>query len=76
MELSLAVRAFEILLGWSLVLQSLEYLHIQRQDHLSDWSLQRSEIPLRPRWVLAVLDRVFQPRAYTAFIGLCISAFR
>lgn len=70
MELSLAVRAFEILLGWSLVLQSLEYLHIQRQDHLSDWALQRNEIPLRPRWVLAVLDRVFQPRAYTALIGL------
>lgn len=70
MELNTAVRAFEVLLGWSLALQSLEYLRIRHLDRVGDWTVQRSEIPTRPAWVRTALDRVFRPGAYTALIGL------
>jgi hypothetical protein len=70
MDLNTAIRAFEILLGWSLVLQSLEYLKIQHLDRVGSWTVQRTEIPTRPAWIRAALDVVFRPRAYTALIGL------
>jgi hypothetical protein len=70
MELSLAVRVFEGLLGWSLALQSIEYLRIARLDRVSDWSVLRDEIPSRPAWVLALLDALLTPRRHLALIVL------
>jgi len=70
MELSLAVRAFEVLLGWSLVLQTLEYLRVQTLDRVALWPLLRAEIPARPRWVRPLLDTLFTPRHYTALLVL------
>lgn len=70
MELSLAVRAFELLLGWSLALQSLEYLRIVRLDRVNDWALLRREIPTRPAWVRPLLDALLSPRSYRVLIAL------
>jgi len=70
MELSLAIRAFEILLGFSLALQSVEYLRIIRLDKVNDWAILRNEIPDRPRWVRPLLDRLLAPRAYRVLIAL------
>jgi len=70
MELSLAVRTFEILLGFSLALQSVEYLRIIRLDRVNDWALLRNEIPDRPRWVRPLLDRLLAPHAYRVLIVL------
>lgn len=61
MELNGAVRGFEILLGWSLVLQTIEYLRIERLDTVGDWSVQRQEVPDRPRGVRGLLDLLLQP---------------
>jgi hypothetical protein len=70
MDLSLAARAFEVLLGWSLALQSLEYLRIIRMDRISHWPAQRQEMPVRPGGLLALLDRLMQPGAYRALLVL------
>jgi hypothetical protein len=69
-ELADAIRGFEILLGWSLVLQTLEYLRIVRLDVVSDWSLQRLEVPARPRAVRALLDLLLQERPYRLMLLL------
>ena len=45
--MELAVRAFEVLLGWSLLLQTLEYLRLIELDRVSHWPAQRSELPTR-----------------------------
>lgn len=45
MELHLAVRAFELLLGWSLLLQTIEYLRLGALDRVSHWPVQRTELP-------------------------------
>ena len=70
MELTLAIRAFEILLGFSLALQSLEYLRLPRLDRVNDWAILRQEIPERPRWVRPLLDRLLAPHAYRTLIVL------
>ncbi len=70
MTLSLAVRAFELLLGWSLALQCLEYWRIARLDRVNDWSLLRREIPARPAWVRPLLDVLLRPRSYRVLIAL------
>ena len=70
MELSQAVRAFEWLLGLSLVLQSLEYLRLPGLDRVNDWALLRQEIPSHPRWVRPLLDRLLAPRAYRVLLLL------
>lgn len=70
MTLSLAVRAFEVLLGLSLVLQCLEYLRIPALDRVNDWRLLRQEIPAQPRGVRALLDRLLTPSAYRALLLL------
>jgi hypothetical protein len=49
--MELAVRAFEVLLGWSLLLQTLEYLRLIGLDRVSHWPVQRSELPHRPAWL-------------------------
>ena len=64
MELSVATRCFEILLGWSLLLQTIEYLRIARLDAVGDWTLQRLEVPAHPWAVRALLDLLLQPKPY------------
>jgi len=70
MSLGLAVRAFELLLGLSLLLQTLEYLRIERLDRVSDWAIQRLEVPTSPAWARPLLDRLMQPDAYRALLAL------
>ncbi|MFD0669653.1 hypothetical protein ACT80S_18175 [Ramlibacter sp. MAHUQ-53] len=70
MTLELAARAFEVLLGWSLLLQSLEQLRVQAIDRVGDWSIQRDEVPRFPRGLLPLLDRLFQPGPYRAMLVL------
>lgn len=70
MELSSAYRLFELLLGWSLVLQTLEYLRIQRLDRVGDWQIQRDEVPTSPPGIRPLLDALLRPGAYTALLWL------
>ncbi len=70
MTLDTASRAFEILLGWSLLLQSLEQLHVQTLDRVGDWAIQRGEVPTNPRWVRPLLDLAFQPGPYRLLLWL------
>jgi hypothetical protein len=72
MELIWAVRGFEILLGWSLLLQTLEYLRLPSLDKLTQWPILSQEIPARPAWLKATLNWLFQPKPYTAW--LCLRA--
>ncbi|MEY2620092.1 MAG: hypothetical protein RL522_3094 [Pseudomonadota bacterium] len=68
MTLTDAARAFEILLGWSLLLQSLEQLRVQALDRVGDWAIQRTEVPTHPRWVLPLLDAAFRPAVYLGML--------
>ena len=68
--MELAVRAFEVLLGWSLLLQSLEYLRLIGLDRVSHWPVQRAELPTRPGWLRPLLDALMQPGAYRAMLLL------
>lgn len=68
MELTLAVRGFELLLGWCLLLQTLEHLGIPALDRISHWPAQRSELPPRPVWLRPLLDRLLAPGAYRALL--------
>ena len=70
MTLALAIRVFELLLGWSLLLQTLEYLRIQRLDRIADWPLLQQEIPSRPAWAKSVLTPLLMPGPYTALLLL------
>ena len=70
MSLGLAVRAFELLLGWSLALQCWEYWRIAGMDRVNDWSVLRREIPARPAWVRPGLDALLSPLRYRALIAL------
>jgi len=67
---ALAARAFELLLGWSLLLQSFEQLRVQSLDRVGSWALQRAEVPARPGWVRPLLDGLFQPARYRAMLWL------
>ena len=62
LSLPLAVRAFELLLGFSLALQCIEYLRIPALDRVNDWAILRHEIPARPAVVRALLDVLLTPR--------------
>ena len=68
LELPLAIRAFEILLGWSLLLQTWEYLRLPALDRVGSWAIQRVEVP--SLWVRPILDRLFLPKPYAAMLGL------
>lgn len=70
MELTLAVRIFEVLLGWSLMLQTLEYLRVASLDRVTLWPILQQEIPVHPAWIKASLDKLFQPKPYTALLLL------
>ena len=66
--MELAVRAFEVLLGWSLLLQTLEYLRLIGLDRVSHWPAQRSELPTRPAWLRPLLDALMRPGPYRAML--------
>lgn len=67
----LFVRTFEVLLGWSLLLQTLEQLRIQRLDSVSDWAIQRREMPAHPPGLQALADALFgRPGPYLAMLLL------
>ena len=70
MSLALAVRAFELLLGWSLLLQTLEYLRLPARDRVSHWPTQRRELPARPAWLRPMLDALMAPPALRALLLL------
>ncbi|MEY4027125.1 MAG: hypothetical protein RLZZ329_845 [Pseudomonadota bacterium] len=70
MSLTLAIRIFEVLLGWSLLLQTLEYLRVQSLDRVAVWPILQQEIPARPAWIKFCLNKLFQPRPYKALLGL------
>jgi hypothetical protein len=68
LDLASAIRIFEVLLGWSLLLQTMEYLKLIRMDRVGDWEIQRQEIPNQPvRWLL---DRLFQARVYQGLLWM------
>jgi hypothetical protein len=68
LDLPLAIRAFEVLLGWSLLLQSAEYLRVQRIDRVGDWRIQRAEVP--NAWVRQWLDFTYKPTLYSILLWL------
>jgi hypothetical protein len=70
MNLADAARAFEILLGLSLLLQSLEQLRVQALDGVGDWAIQRTEVPAQPRWLRPLLDAAFRPAVYLGLLWL------
>jgi hypothetical protein len=70
MELSLAIRIFEVLLGFSLLLQSLEYLRLPMLDRVTLWPILAKEIPARPAWLHAAVNRCLQPTPYRAMLFL------
>ncbi len=70
MELTLAVRIFEVLLGLSLVLQTLEYLRLPSLDRVTDWSVLAQEIPTQPAWLKSSLTLLLQPRPYRTMLCL------
>lgn len=70
MSLYLSIRVFEFLLGWSLVVQTLEYLRVQTMDTIALWPALRQEIPHKPRWARAFLDGCFRPKPYSAMLWL------
>ena len=59
LDLPLAIRAFEVLLGWSLLLQSAEFLRLRPLDRVGDWHIQRAEVP--KAWVRHALDMLYRP---------------
>ena len=65
MELNLAIRVFEVLLGLSLLLQTLEYMRLPSLDRVALWPLMQHEIPDRPAWIKSALNQVFRPVSYT-----------
>jgi hypothetical protein len=65
MSADLALRLIQCLLGWSILLQTLEYFKIRHSfDNQSvwGWSLLRKEMPSLPRVVLGFLDFFFDPK--------------
>jgi hypothetical protein len=75
LPLSTALRATECLLGWSLGIQTLEYLrmkHATGPQGLWAWSVQRQDIPSAR--MQAALDVLFAPDAHQAHLWLRAAA--
>ena len=68
LELPQAIRAFEMLLGWSLLLQTWEYLRLPALDRVGSWAVQRTEVP--SDGLRNSLDLLFMPKPYAAMLGL------
>jgi hypothetical protein len=70
MELHTATRVFLALLGWSLLLQTLEFFRLLSLDRVGSWAIQREEVPTRPVWVRSFLDHAVQGPGYVALLCL------
>lgn len=70
MELTLAVRIFEVLLGLSLVLQTLEYLRLPSLDRVTLWPKLAQELPAKPAWLKSGLTLLLQPSPYRTMLVL------
>jgi hypothetical protein len=70
MELTLAVRVFEVLLGFSLVLQTLEYLRLPSLDRVTLWPMLAQELPAQPAWLKSGLTLLLKPGPYRAMLVL------
>ena len=70
MELHTASRIFLALLGWSLLLQTLEFFRLLNMDRVGSWAIQREEVPSRPGWIRGFLDWAVQGRGYVALLCL------
>lgn len=70
MSLTLAVRLFEVLLGLSLALQTLEHLRLPALDRIMLWSRLQAEIPAEPAWLNAAVIAVLRPAPYKALLCL------
>jgi hypothetical protein len=70
MELQTATRVFLALLGWSLLLQTLEFFRLLQLDRVGSWRIQREEVPARPAWVRSGLDLAVQGRGYVVLLCL------
>ncbi len=70
MSLADAIRLFEILLGWGLLLQTLEQWRVQAIDPISHWPIQRTELPDCPHWLRPLLDRLMQPGPARALLAV------
>lgn len=69
MSLGGAVRLFEVLLGISLCLQTIEQLRIMALDRVGSWAIQRAEVPDRPLWLKKVLDWLLsEPARYQVLL--------
>ena len=68
LDMATAIRMFEVLLGLSLLLQTLEYFKLSHTDQVGHWEIQRQEIPNRP--VRLILDSLFQARVYQSLLWI------
>jgi len=71
----IAIRVTELLLAWSLLIQTLEYLRMGKAtapDGLWSWPLQHADIPNAP--VRALLDVLFKPRVHQLHLLLRVVA--
>ena len=70
LDLSQSSRAFMLLLGWSLLLQTLEFWAIARRDRVLVWDIQFYEMPTRPAGLPTLVRACLQPSRYQAILGL------
>ncbi|MEN9760744.1 MAG: hypothetical protein RI906_570 [Pseudomonadota bacterium] len=69
MSLLDAARLFEVLLGLSLCIQTLEHLRIVRRDRVSSWVVQRTELPAWPGWLRPLVDLLLSsPSRYLSLL--------
>ena len=69
----LVVRWLELLGGFSILLQCLEYWRIASStdpEGVWAWRVQRADIPAEPTWVRGSLDWLYQPLIYRAQLWL------
>ena len=71
----MAIRATELVFAWSLTIQTLEYLRMNKytaDDAFWSWQLQRADIPNAP--VRALLDVLFKPQMHQLHLVLRLCA--
>jgi hypothetical protein len=67
LSLESAMRGVQLLLGWSVLIQSVEYLRMQSalqafgEQGVWRWSLQEREMPTRAPWFLSTVGWLFAP---------------
>jgi hypothetical protein len=66
-----AILSLELLFAWSVGIQTVEYWRMRaamQGDGLWVWSIQRRDIP--NAWLRQLLDALFEPRIFSALLGL------